>query len=122
MLKEPDGPPDILNTAHQELTFRLERSSSATGIKKLKNSLFWPLTKSQTENMLCVMERQKSLLGLALENNHFLLSKAIKEDMSAVRQEPKSLHEDVKTASSGIATFERRHHGMSYDPTLGDDC
>jgi hypothetical protein len=120
MLKEPDGPLEILNTALQELKSRLEKSSSATGIKKLKNSLLWPFTELQTEHWLRVIERQKSLLGLALENNHFLLSKAIKEDTSAGRQELRSLHEGVKTINSGLATLELRHHGRPCDLTLGD--
>ena len=120
MLTEPGGPLEILNTALQELKSRLEKSSSATGVKKLKNSLLWPFTQNQTEDLLRVIERQKSLVGLALENNHFLLSQAIKEDTSAVRQELRSLHEDVKTVGSGIATLQLRHHGRACDPTPGD--
>jgi hypothetical protein len=35
----------------------LEVGASTTGIKKLKNSLLWPLTKDQTIDLLGIIER-----------------------------------------------------------------
>jgi hypothetical protein len=57
LLKDRGGPLELLRTALQELNSKLAKCASTTGIKKLKNSLLWPLTKDQTNDLLGIIER-----------------------------------------------------------------
>lgn len=81
LLREPGGPVEILREALQELESKLSKAISSSAFRKLKHSLLWPLTKKQTDDLTCIIERQKSLLALALGNDHFLLSRSIKETL-----------------------------------------
>jgi hypothetical protein len=118
-LGEPDGPFQVLDTALRELNLTLEESSSATRMMKLKHSFLWPFTKAQTEELLRIIERQKSLLGLSLDNDQFLLSKAIKEDTSTIRHGLRSIHEELSALRSGIAGLKLHQHRKTYDTATG---
>ena len=50
------------------------------GVKKL--TILWPLDKKHIETLLSKIERLKTLIGLALQKDHFQLSLAMKEEVS----------------------------------------
>lgn len=111
ILQESDGPLKILQEALEELDSQVRKTASATGIKKLKKSLLWPLNKDQTNDLLQIIERQKSLLALALENDHFLMSQNIQKEIVTTRKKLQSTFEEVQKISKGLTQLEMRHYG-----------
>ena len=77
LLEDLDGPLSVLTTTLQQLAITLKGLALATGIKKTANSLRWPFKQSEVEKILRVIERQKSTLSLALENDYIALSREI---------------------------------------------
>jgi hypothetical protein len=97
-LEDPDGPLSILKTTLQQLATTLKGSASATGIKKAANSLRWPFKQSEVEKILRIIERQKSTLSLALENDHIALSREIRNNTEAIRNNVEGLSREFAAA------------------------
>jgi hypothetical protein len=97
-LKEPDGPLNVLKTTPQQLAGVLEGQASATGIKKAAKSLRWPFKETEVEKFLRIIERQKSTLSLALENDHIALSRAIRDNTISIRDDITGLSRDFTAA------------------------
>lgn len=97
-LEDPDGPLNVLKTTLQQLATTLEGSASATSIKKAANSLRWPFKQSEVEKILRVIERQKSTLSLALENDHIALSREIHNNTEAIRDDIAGLSREFAAA------------------------
>ena len=97
-LEHPDGPLRVLTTTLQQLSATLQGSASATGIKKAANSLRWPFKQSEVEKILSVIERQKSTLSLALENDHIALSREIRNNTEAIRDDVTGLSREFAAA------------------------
>jgi hypothetical protein len=83
-LEDPDGPLRTLTRTLQQLSTTLQASASATGFQKAANSLQWPYKQKEAEKILRIIERQKSMLLLALEND-IALSQEICNDTEAIR-------------------------------------
>ena len=58
------------------------------------------------------------MLVLALENQTFLLSKAIKEDTKATRQKLQNIHEDVEVVRNEISRLVVHHQGNTSNSNL----
>ena len=65
VLSSPRGPLELLKEALEQLVRRL---SPAGGLTKIGNSLAWPFQKKEIDEILRKIERQKSLIMLAMEN------------------------------------------------------
>jgi hypothetical protein len=103
-LEDPDGPLSLLKTTLQQLAATFEGWASATGIKKAANSLRWPFKQGEVEKILRVIERQKSTLSLALENDHVALSRKIYENTEAVRDDLAGLSREFAATRLDIKT------------------
>jgi len=65
--KTPDGPLELIKPLLDRLTAKLK---SATAFRKFGQAFFWPFQKGEVEEILNSIERQKSIIGLALETDH----------------------------------------------------
>lgn len=97
-LADPGGPLEVLTTTLQQLSAALQESASATGIKKAASSLQWPFKHSEVEKVIGIIERQKSTLSLALENNHVALSREIRSNTEAIRGDIAGLSREFEAA------------------------
>jgi hypothetical protein len=113
MLGQRGGTLRQLETVLQDLNTRLSKTASAPGFKKLTKSLIWPFDKVKTEDVIKLIERQKSLLVLALDNDHIRLSESIKEDTIGIRHELTKVQEEVQVAVGGIQKLESREKGKA---------
>src|SRR6266566_2974105 len=84
-INQNGGPLDLLQGVLIALHDELGRAASANRIERASRSLLWPFKKKDVEERLKVIERQKSLLALALDNDHMALSKEIQSDTRAIR-------------------------------------
>jgi hypothetical protein len=66
-LRKPGGPLEQLEAVLKKLDAKL---APATGLSKIKKAVTWPFKKGEIEGLLGSIERQKTLLGLALQNDH----------------------------------------------------
>ncbi|KIN03428.1 hypothetical protein OIDMADRAFT_51391 [Oidiodendron maius Zn] len=102
-----DGPLMNLYAALKQLDSKLSKSASASGLNKLGMSLRWPFNRDQTLSLFSVIERQKLLLALALENDDIELSRSIKRDTTITRQEVETIREGVESIMSGVESLNR---------------
>ena len=105
-LAEPDGPLTNLQTLLKQLEAKLSKCASATGFKKSSRSLLWPFSSKKTEEAVRAVERQKSLLILALENNHILLSQEIRKETAALHTGVREIQKDVSKVAEGVASLK----------------
>ena len=66
-LAAPRGP---LNQFKQALEHLASKIKPATGIRETVNALSWPFERGEIKDILSSIERQKSLFGIALQNDH----------------------------------------------------
>jgi hypothetical protein len=97
-LSTPRGPLEQFKTALERLAKKLRPQKA---LKKAYKALAWPFEKAEVDELLEAIERQKSLFGLALQNDHmysFLilegfvsfnstLSEKIKDDIQKVTEQ-----------------------------------
>ncbi|KAI9767661.1 MAG: hypothetical protein M1840_005532 [Geoglossum simile] len=93
-LNTPSGPLEQIRLSLERLAGKLR---PAPGLKKI---LGWPFQKGEVKDTVCVIERQKALFGLALQNDHLQLSKAIKADIAEMGNE-------VREAAKGVAELQK---------------
>ena len=65
-LKTCGGPLDQLKNAFEFLAHKL---ASHGMLENFARSMLWPFSKAEVKDILNIIERQKSMLGLALEND-----------------------------------------------------
>jgi hypothetical protein len=66
-LSTPDGPLEQYRSLLECLEQKL---ASLVGSGRARMALVWPFQKGEVKDILCAIERQKSIFGLALQNNH----------------------------------------------------
>ncbi len=66
-LSVPEGPLEQFKTVLETLASKLK---PVVGWKKAGKAFTWPFQKGEIKDILCTIERQKSLFGLALQNDH----------------------------------------------------
>src|SRR6266566_2465669 len=91
----------VLIALHDELG----RAASANRIERASRSLLWPFKKKDVEQRLKVIERQKSLLALALDNDHMALSKEIKSYTRAIRGDVKNIRSDARAIRGDVVVI-----------------
>ena len=77
------------------------------GAKRVVASLLCP-HKEVTEEVIRAIERQKTLLPIALENDHLLLSAEIEKEISLDRLHRRQGPSDATTAEEQRSDFGRR--------------
>ncbi|KAJ7576447.1 hypothetical protein C8J56DRAFT_1117359 [Mycena floridula] len=81
-LAAADGPFDQLLKILQKVERKLDLVASRTG--KVIQMLKWPLDKAQVTDLLQQVERVKSFIMLAIQNDHIALSRAIHQDVQQI--------------------------------------
>jgi hypothetical protein len=108
-LRVPNGPLVTFENALLRLATKLTHGGTSTpaagtprGLKTFKNlttAVIWPFKKEEVEKLLGVIERQKGLFSIALQNDHKRLSQAIHEEIALV-------HLGLAEIRQGIAAIE----------------
>jgi len=115
LLNDPGGPLQQLKQALEELACQLQAAvATTTGFKKVVKTLRWPLNESEIRKLLATIERLKSLLALALHDDHIALSKAILDSARAIQHQVAELRRDVRVCNRGIAGLHARQQGESF--------
>jgi hypothetical protein len=70
----PKGPLQQFKLALDRLALKLE---PAEGLKRFRKEMVWPFQKQEIRDILAIIERQKALFILALQNDHLLVSPRI---------------------------------------------
>ncbi|KAI0486036.1 hypothetical protein F4859DRAFT_502444 [Xylaria cf. heliscus] len=73
-INQKGGPLDILQAVLITVHDELGRVASAKGLERMGESYFWPFKKKEVEERLRVIDRQKLLLVLALDDDRAVLS------------------------------------------------
>jgi hypothetical protein len=102
LLRKEDGPLKILQKALEPLHARLSETVDATGLRNFGKMLKWPYTNHETQELVKVVERQKQLLSLALQDDHVLLSRSIKENAIETLQVVKEINDNVKEVTQKV--------------------
>ena len=110
-LEDPGNPIKMLSLVLEPLKLKLDKAASAKGFKRFTKSLLWPLTSKATEEVLLTVERQKSLLMIALENDHFRLSAASKKQVGEIQKTVQQIQEDVRDLGEAISTVKLSQQG-----------
>lgn len=126
-LSAPKGPVEQFKASLEVLAFKLKPVS---GWKKAGKALTWPFQKEEIKNILCTVERQKTLFGLALENDHMYvhkplwtffrmltwyraLSQAIKENVTEIQAVFTQTQVGVTEIRAGVAELRVAQKGMN---------
>ena len=91
-LNVPDGPFDQFRAALERISLKL---APIQGWRKLGRAFKWPFDKEEIEDILRIIERQKSIFSLARQNDHIALSKAIQNDVKSVHRTTDNISEAV---------------------------
>ncbi|KAH6898864.1 ankyrin repeat-containing domain protein [Thelonectria olida] len=102
------GPLEQLQHSLTSLNVQLEKAAPKGGLKGLGKSLLWPLKQTAVEDLVKAIDRQKSLLMLAVENDHLSLSKQIHDDTKIIRADTMAVKEGVQRLNQGQDEQERR--------------
>lgn len=102
-----DGPLEQIRRALQRLVPELEPSR---GMKKLGKQLMWKFEKSEMGDILDQIERIKTLVSIALTDDLFSLSQAMKQELSAIDKRISginngviALHDRQQRISEGVS-------------------
>jgi hypothetical protein len=95
-LNKDEGPLKQIDEALRTLDHILQKASSPTGLRRIGNKFRWPFKKEEVEKWLEAIERQKSFLLLALENDHLALSRSILDSVKGGFQKWDEIQEDNK--------------------------
>ncbi|KAH0541245.1 hypothetical protein FGG08_004250 [Glutinoglossum americanum] len=95
-LNAPNGPLSQCQSALKRLT---EKFAPAVGLGRARNALTWPFQKSEVKEVLCAIERQKTLFSLALQNDHLGLSRAVKADVAELKGNVQDMRQDQKAGA-----------------------
>ena len=108
VLDRDDGPVKTLNATLTKIETFLQKQVSGGKVKQFRKSLLWPSKREDAEGHLYTIERQKSLLTLALENDHLRLSMAIQDDTKAVRIDVAEVKDTVNGSQDILINMETR--------------
>ena len=94
LLGVPEGPVPQLQTAMEQMGTTLKKRRKRRG-----GDLLWPSDEKECIVILSKIERMKSLIALALQDDHFKLSLALKKDFSV-------MYENVETVSQKVSQLD----------------
>ncbi|KAH0541723.1 hypothetical protein FGG08_003815 [Glutinoglossum americanum] len=112
------GPLEQFDETIKELVKKLK---PGTGIKKFNKILLWTLDKNEISETLTKIERLKTLVGLALQNDQLKLSRAIEGDIAEVKNNTRETARGVAELRVGQEDDQREkiHRWLSApDPSL----
>ncbi|KAI0556265.1 heterokaryon incompatibility protein-domain-containing protein [Xylaria curta] len=98
-INRKEGLLDSLQEVLISVRDELGRAASTKGLERMGESHLWPFEKKDAEERLKVIDTQKLLLTLALDNNHAALS--IQSDPCAMRGDTKAISAKDDEGSSG---------------------
>jgi hypothetical protein len=112
-LVDPQGPLTLLETSLKEIVRKVgKHSRSPSKIDTLANSLRWPFKEREIEKLLSVIERQKSLLLLAFDNDSVTLATAIHGDTQAILSRISGVEDAIRQGQDRDASDRVRNEGM----------
>ncbi|KAJ7125994.1 hypothetical protein C8R44DRAFT_979911 [Mycena epipterygia] len=100
-----DGPFVQLSVLLQRVQEKLE--TPATRIGQLQQKLKWTLDKTDVAELLIKVERVKSLIILALQNDHVALSREIRRDVQLLHQQVGDVSKDLTLVSGKVEDVVR---------------
>lgn len=96
------GPLSRLEISLVQIQSVLEQQLNATsGAQRIKNALVWPFKRKDIDKLIVSIEQQKTLLSLALNNDHLALTQIVHEDTQAMRA-------DIARVELAIRTQHRK--------------
>ena len=93
-----NGPLDQFKAALDELAAKLRPAHG--GLRRTGKALFWPFQKSEINGILYRIERQKTMIGLALQNDNNQFTRLMTEDLDGIREDLTSVHAAVRNMES----------------------
>lgn len=93
-----NGPLDQIRGALAHLVAKIEPSN---GAKMLGKQLMWKFEKSEMRDILDKMERIKTLVGIALTDDLFSLSQAMKRELNAIGREVSGMTDGITALHDG---------------------
>jgi hypothetical protein len=93
------------------LNVKIETRGSAKGVKKGFRSFLWPLSKDETEEAMRAVERQNTLILIALGNDHLLLSIEIKRNNAAIRESLGHMQQNIEDVMTTFSLVNSKHRG-----------
>lgn len=93
-----NGPLDQFKDALNELAAELRPVHG--GIRRTGKALLWPFQKGEINGILHKIERQKTMIGLALQNNNNEVTRLMAQDLNGVREDLTSVHTVVRNMES----------------------
>ena len=101
-LRSLNGPSGPFQQFHDALERLASRLAPLEGWRKLKKAFKWSFEKEEIHDILKTIERQKTYFSLARQNDHIALSKAIGEDVDAIRKGNDKISVEVDKTSTGV--------------------
>ncbi|KAJ7591985.1 ankyrin repeat-containing domain protein [Mycena floridula] len=112
LLGQQDGPFAQLTVIIEKIRNKLEDSSGGQG-RKLFKTLTWSLDKADVTELLVRVERVKSLVMLAIQNDHVKLSEMIYADLQAMKTGMDDITHKVDSISGTIGGVGNQVEGLS---------
>ena len=114
------GPLEAFKEAMEKIATKLGPKS---GIRRVTEALSWTLEKKEVDALLAKIERLKSLVGLALQKDNFVLSQTLKSDISVGFQDLKLERDATKIKQWLAAPDTSSNHNAARkkrQPTTGE--
>ena len=93
-----NGPLDQFKASLNELAAKLRPAHG--GHRRTGKALLWPFQKSEISDILYRIERQKTMIGLAWQNDNNELTRLMTEDLDGIREDLTSVHAAVRNMES----------------------
>ena len=93
-----NGPLDLFKDALNELRSKLCPTNG--GLRKAGKAFLWPFQKSEINSILCRIERQKTVFGLALQNDNNGVTRLMAEKLECIRDDLTSVYTAVRYIES----------------------
>ncbi|KAJ7577658.1 ankyrin repeat-containing domain protein [Mycena floridula] len=101
-LAATDGPFDQLLKLLQKVEKKLHLAASRTG--KVIQMLKWPLDKAEATDLLQQVERVKTFVMLAIQNDHIALSRVIHQDIQGIQAH--NMNADLRAFSEWLSPID----------------
>lgn len=113
LLSRPRSPLQGLQLVLAELETTLKKAVGKRGINRLVAALLWPFTKKETEEISRTIARQQTLLLIALDNDHLLLSAEIKKEISTIGREVSQITQDIRKVDARLGVIQQGSESKS---------
>ena len=117
-LGTPRGPLEQFKLSLERLATKLK---PVLGLKKAAKALFWPFEKREMNEILLSIERQKTMFGLALQNDHVELTRGLTtnlEDLSTGVFKIASTVTEIRKSQQKIEDGNRKREILGWMSSL----